>query len=83
MIAVKFCLFYITAGNVDDRDWKVLDLLTREMFGKLFADKGYISPKLFDKLWERGVQLITKVKKNMKNKLMDYTDKLFLRSKRH
>ena len=73
--------FCITAGNVDDRDWKVLDLLTREMFGKLFADKGYISPKLFDKLWERGVQLITKVKKNMKNKLMDYTDKLFLRKR--
>ena len=66
---------------MDDRDWKVLDLLTREMFGKLFADKGYISPKLFDKLWERGVQLITKVKKNMKNKLMDYTDKLFLRKR--
>lgn len=75
---LSFCL---TAGNVDDRNWKVLEFLTREMFGKLFADKGYLSPKLFEKLWERGIQLVTKVKKNMKNKLLDFTDKLLLRKR--
>lgn len=75
---LSFCL---TAGNVDDRDWSVLEKLTREMYGKLFADKGYISPKLFEKLWERDIQLITKVKKNMKNVLMDYTDKILLRKR--
>ena len=75
---LSFCL---TSGNVDDRDWNVLDRLTREMYGKLFADKGYLSPKLFEKLWERNIQLITKVRKNMENKLMDYTDKLLLRKR--
>lgn len=75
---LSFCL---TAGNVDDRDWNVLDRLTREMYGKLFADKGYLSPKLFEKLWERNIQLITKLRKNMKNMLMDYTDKLLLRKR--
>ena len=60
------------------RNWEVLEYLTREMYGKLFADRGYLSEKLFEKLWERKIQLITKLKKNMKNKLMDYTDKLIL-----
>ena len=41
----------------------------------------FASPKLFEKLWERGIQLVTKVKKNMKNKLLDFTDKLLLRKR--
>ena len=75
---LAFCL---TSGNVDDRNWKVLDRLTREMYGKLFADRGYLSSSLFEKLWERKIQLITKLKKNMKNKLMNCTDKLLLRKR--
>ena len=75
---LAFCL---TSGNVDDRNWKVLDRLTREMYGKLFADRGYLSASLFEKLWERKIQLITKLKKNMKNKLMNCTDKLLLRKR--
>jgi hypothetical protein len=42
--------------------------LARVLFGKLFGDRGYISQKLFEQLWERRVQLITKLRKNMKNK---------------
>lgn len=75
---LSFCL---TPGNVSDKDHKVIEQLTREMYGKLFADKGYISQELFESLWERNIQLITKLKKNMKNKLMDYTDKLLLRKR--
>ena len=75
---LAFCL---TSGNVDDRNWEVLERLTREMYGKLFTDRGYLSAKLFEELWKRKIQLITKLKKNMKNKLMDYTDKLLLRKR--
>jgi hypothetical protein len=32
-------------------------------------------------LWDRGVQLITKLRSNMKNKLMDMTDMLLLRKR--
>ncbi len=42
--------------------------LTKNIFGKLFADKGYISQKLFENLWNKGIQLITKQKKNSKKK---------------
>jgi len=75
---LSFCL---TPGNVDDRDEKTISLLTKEIFGKLFADKGYISQKLFEKLFEKNITLVTKIKKNMKNKLMDMCDKVLLRKR--
>jgi len=74
LIAVK-----ITTGNVDDR----APVLKRadKIKGKLFGDKGYISKKLFEKLFSKGLQLITTVKKNMKNKLLPFVDKLLLRKR--
>src|SRR5918992_2703648 len=69
----------ITAGNVDDRD--PVPELARALFGKLFGDRGYISQALFEQLWEQGVQLITKLRKNMKNKLLPLLDKLLLRKR--
>lgn len=69
----------ITAGNVDDRD--PVPELAHALFGKLFGDRGYIAQKLFDQLWEQGVQLITKLRKNMKNKLLPLFDKLLLRKR--
>lgn len=46
---LNFCL---TPGNVDDRNHKVMKHLTNDLFGKLFADKGYVSRKLFEDLLE-------------------------------
>lgn len=71
--------FKLTGGNVDDR--ALVPALTRGLFGKLFGDKGYISQQLFDERYERGVQLITRLRKNMKNKLMPLVDKLLLRKR--
>ncbi len=58
-----------------------MDSLTKEIFGKLFADRGYISQKLFEKLLERDITLVTRAKKNMKNKLMNLYDRLMLRKR--
>ena len=69
----------ITPGNIDDR--KPVPGFARLLFGKLFGDRGYISKELFSQLWEQGVQLITKIKKKMKNKLMPMTDKILLRKR--
>ena len=71
----------LTPANVDDKDWDVMSRLTKRIFGKLVGDKGYMSPKLSAKLWDRNIQLITKIRKNMKNKLMTLTDKLLLRKR--
>ncbi|MCI0552627.1 MAG: IS982 family transposase [Anaerolineae bacterium] len=70
----------ITPGNVDDR--KPVPALCKHLFGKLIADRGYISQPLFKQLRENfGVQLITKLKKNMKNRLLPLIDKLLLRKR--
>ncbi len=48
----------LTSGNVDDR--KPVPSLTKDLFGKLIGDKGYISQKLTVQLFEElGVHLIT------------------------
>jgi len=70
----------ITPGNVDDRE--PVPTLSRRLFGKLIADRGYISQALFEQLLETfGVQLITRLRKNMKNRLMPLMDKLLLRKR--
>lgn len=75
---LSFCL---TSGSVDDRNEAVMNALTKEIFGKVFADRGYVSAKLFKKLLERDIILVTRAKKNMKNKLMDLQDRLMLRKR--
>lgn len=69
----------ITPGNIDDR--VPLPEMVKNIFGKIFGDKGYISQALFDKLFALGLQLITGIRSKMKNKLMLMFDKLMLRKR--
>lgn len=71
--------FRLTPGNCDDR--RPVPHLLQGLFGKVFADKGYISQSLREDLWRHGLQMITRVRKNMGNILMDLTDKLLLRKR--
>jgi hypothetical protein len=73
--------FYLTKGNVDDRDAKVITQMTKEIFGKLFGDKGYISKALSDLLFGNGIQLITAVRRNMKSIALSNEEKLLLRKR--
>ncbi len=77
---LAFCL---TPGHVDDRR-PVPKLLRRirRLVGKLFGDRGFISQPLAEQLFvEHGVQLITRLRKNMRNRLLDVSDKLLLRKR--
>jgi hypothetical protein len=69
----------LTPGQVDDR--RPVAKLVRQLWGKLFGDRGYISQDLFEQLWAEGLPLITKLKRNRKNKLMPVIDKLLLRKR--
>jgi hypothetical protein len=69
----------VTAANVDDR--VPVATLVKGLTGKVFGDRGYISQALFEKLFAHGVQLITKLRKDMKNKLLPVLDKLLLRKR--
>lgn len=70
----------LTPGNVDDR--KPVPQLVKDLFGKLFGDKGYISRPLAEQLRQTfGIQLITKIRSNMRNYLLPLADKLLLRKR--
>jgi Transposase DDE domain len=69
----------ITSGNIADSS--VLDEITRHLTGKLYADKGYISSEMFHTLWQRGLHLITGIRRNMRNHLMLLGDKIMLRKR--
>jgi hypothetical protein len=47
------------------------------VYGKMFTDKGFMSSEAFEKLFEKGLKLITGIRNNMKNKLMDIQEKMF------
>lgn len=70
--------FDITKGNVDDRNKNIINRLTKGIFGKMFGDRGYLSKSLFKHLLSRGIRLFTRLRSNMKNKLMALQDKLLL-----
>jgi hypothetical protein len=71
----------LTPANVDDR--KPVPKLVRNLFGKVFGDKGYISQPLQELLRQTvGVFFITKLKSNSKNRLpMTWVDRILLRKR--
>jgi len=71
--------FKLTPANTDDR--QPVPEMTQDIIGQLFGDKGYISQQLFEELYERGLQLVTKAKKTMKNRLVKLLDRILLRKR--
>jgi hypothetical protein len=69
----------LTPGNTDDR--QPVPQMIKGLFGKLFADKGYVSQPLFKTLYDEQIQLVTKLKGKMKNRLTSIFDKLMLRKR--
>lgn len=70
----------LTPGNMDDR--KPVPELLKALFGKVFADRGYVSQSLFEQLLHTyGIALYAKPKRNMKPRLMRLTDKLLARKR--
>jgi hypothetical protein len=69
----------LTPGNTDDRC--PVPELVKGLFGKLFGDRGYVSQPLFEALYDEGVQLVTRLKTRMKNRLLPLMDKIMLRKR--
>ena len=70
---------YLTPGNCDDR--RCVPQMVKDLWGRLFGDKGYISQPLATLLAAQHLRLVTKLRKNMKNKLLGLSDKLLLRKR--
>jgi len=73
--------FTITQANVDDRQPLKKERFLDKIYGRLFADKGYIGKELMQMLFVDGVHLITSIRNNMKNSLMSMSDKILLRKR--
>lgn len=73
--------FVITQGNVDDREPLKNKNFVNALKGKLYGDKGYISKDLTSILFMNGLHLVTSIRNNMKNTLLEMKDKILLRKR--
>jgi hypothetical protein len=71
----------ITRGNTDERVAFEEMAVKKDLKGKRYADKGYISKNLFARLYQKGLSIITGIRKDMKNYLMPLLDKILLRKR--
>ena len=69
----------MTQGNV--ADVAVLEDLSKGIYDKLFGDKGYISSEVSKNLLEKGLELFTTLRRNMKPKIMALRDRILLRKR--
>ena len=69
--------FMIITANVMDNNPEVLKHLFENLQGHCFDDKGYLS-KLFEEFYGKGLKVVAKIRRNMKNKLMELADRLWL-----
>jgi len=74
IIAVK-----ITKANKSDLT--CAKALAINLTGRMFGDKAYISKDLFNGLFQQGLRMITSIRKDMKNHLLDIEDKILLRKR--
>jgi hypothetical protein len=71
---------HVTPGNTDDRS--VIPNLLADLFGKVFADRGYVSRTLAESLaLDMGIEFFAKPRRNMRNHLMKLNDKLLSRKR--
>ena len=73
--------YSLTKANKHDAQVDLMQTLVKDLFGKLYGDKGYLSKTLFETLFHKGVHVVTKLRRNMKNCLMSLRDKIMLRKR--
>lgn len=74
--------FMLTPANVHDTNPLKMKGFISKLYGKLFGDKGYLSKELFQSLFANGIHLVTKLRKNMKTKLVTPIQDAFYLRKR-
>ncbi len=72
--------FLFTPAHVADNNQSVLQEQLKGLKGKCYGDRGYLT-SLFEQFYKQGLQLVTKIRSKMKNKLLFLEDKLKLRKR--
>lgn len=73
--------FMITPGDVDDRKPLEYKTFIESVYGNPVADRGYVGRNLFQRLFVDSIQLLTKLKDNMKGALLSMSDRLYFRER--
>lgn len=73
--------FCFSGGNVSDNNPQLVEHLCKNIQAgtTLYGDAGYVSHKLFEALWEQGIKLLTKIRRNMKSKFISMKEKFMLK----
>jgi hypothetical protein len=66
----------LTSANTDDR--KPVPKLVQNLNGWLFGDKGYLGQEFLEKLKNQSMEIFTKVKKNMKKRILEPIQQFYL-----
>lgn len=69
--------FEFSSANVVDNNPALLKSLLSNLKGKCFGDKGYLT-KIFEYFYQNGLKVVSKLRKNMKNKIMPLNERLWL-----
>ena len=70
----------LTPGNIDDRH--LVEKLSHRLQGSLYGDRGYISQDIRQRLRQRGINYVYKVRKNMDPlPPLSVSDEVFLRKR--
>ena len=71
--------FRVTTAEVNDQG--PVERMARRLWGQLFGDRGYISRALHQALWAQRLALITRLRRNMKPRLLRLWDRVMLRKR--
>lgn len=69
--------FEFSTANITDNNSDLLRNLLKDLKGNCYGDKGYLT-KIFAEFFEQGLKIISKVRQNMKNKLMPLHERFWL-----
>ncbi len=71
----------IVKSNVADNNMDTMLKLFEKLNGLAFGDKGFINQKTIEELFKNGLQVVTDIKNNIKNKVMPLNHKLLLKKR--
>jgi len=72
--------FLLTSASKADNNHQVIKYLLSDLQGKCFGDKGYLT-QLFEWFYQKGLHLVTKMRKNMKKLPYPLQDAILLRKR--
>ncbi len=72
---------FITPANQADNNVKTIRRLFKGLTGFIYADKGFINQNMVAEFINKGLRIVTGIRTNMKNKLVEMNHKLLLKKR--